>query len=468
VMVSPHEYALMCEMDRILIAPAGQLELSGFAVEGTSIGAALRKAGIRAEFLRRGDYKSAPELFTRDRLSPTLREMVRVPYEHLLAQIAKGRKVPLEEARRKVDSGPYSATRALAEGLCDALVAEADLPELLVNGELPERTLEPGQTRAEYARKVRPEARFEERFKLATYATYTATQPWPKVRWRPVRRLPQVGLVKVEGAISFGGGSPGLLGPRIAGAEGIVKALRSARRDDRTKAVLLYIDSPGGSANASELILEEIQRTVRTKPVVAFFDRVAASGGYMAALGAEEIWAGPMAIGGSIGVFVGKFDASGLLATLGINREQVALGRNAGLESVSRGFSEDQRRSLDRQLDETYESFLRHVSEARKLSREEAHARGEGRIYAGDALVTAKLADRIGTFDGACRRALELGGVPAAPDFDVKTFGSRLGTWSSWLPAAYALCEPRVYALWAEGVRSPQDLLATQPSTECP
>jgi protease-4 len=225
-------------------------------------------------------------------------------------------------------------------------------------------------------------------------------------------------------------------------------ALRAARRDHRTSALLLYVNSPGGSAAASELILDEVRRSAKAKPVLAYFDRVAASGGYMAALGAAEIWGAPEALAGSIGVFGGKFEISRLLERVGLRRELITRGDNAALLSPSRPFTEIERRTMELEIEEAYQDFLEHVSVARGKSKEEIHARAEGRVYVGSEALQAGLIDRIGTFEQACRRALELAKAPS-DRFEVMAHPSarrriplmrlmgeaqRTGVFALWLP----------------------------------
>jgi protease-4 len=248
--------------------------------------------------------------------------------------------------------------------------------------------------------------------------------PWPPVKWRPLKRRTRLGVVMLSGAImpGKGGGSP--LGPKVAGSETAVKALRAAARDKRAKAVVLYINSPGGSALASELILEAVQRVAKKKPVIAYVDRVAASGGYMAALGAREIWAAPHAVLGSIGVFAGKFEASGLMEKLGISRTLIQRGENAGIFSTSRGFTEHERASMEAEVEETYQAFLEHVAKARRSTKEEIHLKAEGRVYSGTRAKAAGLVDRTAGFEDACRYALEQAKV--SPErFELHTYGAR-------------------------------------------
>jgi len=402
-------YQILCAADEVLLAPAGRLDLVGYAAEATALGEGLSRVGIQAHFVRRGDYKTAPELFTHAHVSDiqrqTLEGFLDERYADLVDSVARGRKRTPEEVRGLIDAGPYSAQRAVTVGLVDGLCSEADLPARL----------------DERRREEKDPDEAEE--PIEPMSSWMSTRPFPPVKWRPVRRRPKLGLVMVSGMIAPGKGSGGGLGPKVAGSEAVVKALRAAGRDKRAKAVVLFIDSPGGSALASELILEAVQRVARKKPVIAYVDQVCASGGYMAALGAKEIWSAPHAIVGSIGVFAGKFEASGLMERLGVRRTIIARGENAGIFSTSRGFTPHERAALEAEVEETYQAFLAHVAKARGRTQEEIHERAEGRVYSGTRALAAGLVDRSGSFDEACRHALSLAKVPPGK-FDIATYST--------------------------------------------
>jgi protease-4 len=403
-------FQVLCAADEILLAPAGRLELVGYAAEATALGEGLSRVGIKPHFVRRGTYKTAPELFTHPHVSDVQRQTLEAfldeRYADLVDDVARGRRKTAEEVRTLIDNGPYSAQRAVAAGLVDALCSEAELPRRL-------GLVKEGEEEAEEADKETVES----------LESWRATRPWPPVKWRPVRRRTRLGVVALSGMIVPGKGGSNPLGPKLAGSDALVKAIRAAGRDKRAKAVVLYINSPGGSALASELILEAVQRVARKKPVLAYVDRVCASGGYMAALGAKEIWAAPHAIVGSIGVYAGKFDVSGLLETLGISRTLIQRGRNAGIHSPSRAFTEHERASLEAEVEETYQAFLEHVARARGRTKEEIHARGEGRVFSGTRGHAAGLVDRLAGFEDACRHALELAKAPTER-FELHTYGA--------------------------------------------
>ncbi|MBX5483593.1 MAG: signal peptide peptidase SppA [Myxococcaceae bacterium] len=442
VSVSNGEYELLCAADRILLPAAGRVDLTGFAAELTALGSGLDRLGVKAHFIRRGDHKTAPELFTHAEPSPIQRETIErlldERYARLVAALVRGRRLSEEEARARIDGGPYGAKRALAQGLIDGLCSEPDLPHLLAP-----------KDRVPKEKDGRPEA------VVATFSAWRASQIWRKPDWRPWRMARPVGVVPLNGIIAEGRGGNLPAGPVVAGSASVIEALNAARKDPRVPAVVLYVSSPGGSAPASEMILEAVRHLSEKKPVVAYFDRVAASGGYMAVCGAKEIWAGDGAVAGSIGVFGGKFEVSGLLRHLGIHRSLVTRGQNAGLLSPTRGFTDTERAALEAEIDETYQSFLEIVAKARGRTVEEIHARGEGRIFSAEHALAEGLVDRVGGFEDACRRALELAGRPAKAPIEVALFGTRpprlglLGLVSQLARTQiYALCDPWFSASW--------------------
>lgn len=433
-------YELLAAGDVVALAPAGRVDIVGFAAEATTIAAGLERIGIKAEFVRRGPYKTAPELFTHKHLSDIQRQTIEgfldERYAELVSIISARRKLTPEEAKAKIDKGPYSARRAKSEGLVDVLVPRAELGLYLKTGELPSFPVAE-ESEALGAR-------------IGTFARWAKQRAFPLGAFRRFRRPPRVALVPVTGMIVQGeGGGSNPFGPEIAGSEGVIRALKEAREDDAS-AVVLYISSPGGSALASEMILEEVQRLAAKKPVIAWCDRVAASGGYMAALGAKEIWSSSGAVIGSIGVFAGKFDASELLTKLGIHRETIRRGANSAIFSTTQPLSAQERTALEADIDETYEAFLDHVARSRRSTREEIHARGEGRVFSAERAKAEGLVDQLGDFEAACARALELGLGHPVKEFEVtlhsaspaRRFGLLSFLQGAQVPQVYALAWP--------------------------
>jgi protease IV len=419
------EYALLCSASRVVLPRPGRLRLEGFLLEATTIGTALEHLGIRAEFVRRGEFKTAPEFFTRSDVSPNQRafidEVLDDRHGELVDAVATGRRLERGEAIARVDQGPYSAERALAAGLVDALADEVELPALLglppvLHGDV----------------------------HVPAYPVYLGALRRPAVRWAPVRVRPKLAVVPLSGMIADGDGNKNRPWPVMAGAEPLLTGLREAAQDARCAAILLYVNSPGGSALASERVADELLRVAERKPVVAYTDRVSASGGYLASLGAREIWAGPHSVVGSIGVFAGKFDAQALLERLGIQRIAFTRGEHAGLGTVARALTASERSALELDVEETYQRFVARVARSRKLSIPEVLARAEGRVFTAAGALAQGLVDRLGTFEDAAAHALELAGVPSV-GFALRVYGlprTRLGL-ASLLPQ-----RAQTFALW--------------------
>ncbi|MGO9831896.1 MAG: signal peptide peptidase SppA, partial [Myxococcaceae bacterium] len=419
------EYALLCAATRVVLPRPGHLSLDGFLLEATAAGAALERLGVRAEFVRRGDFKTAPELFTRSDVSPAqkslIEELLDDRHLELVEAVAKGRRLAPGEATALVDEGPYSAERALAAGLVDALADEAELPALL------------GMTGGQ-----------DREGQVPAFSAYLRSLRVPAVHWARLVGRPRLAVVPLSGMLADGDGNAPRAWPAISGAETLLAALRACARDTRCPAVLLYVNSPGGSALASERVADEVMRLAQKKPVVAYTDRVSASGGYLASLGAGELWAGRHAVVGSIGVFAGKFDTQVLLERLGIHRTAFTRGAHAGLATATRPLSAAERAALEREVEETYQRFVARVARSRKMDVPAVLARAEGRVFTSSRALAEGLLDRLGTFEEAAARAMELAGVPQA-DFELTVYGlpkRRLGL------AALLPRRAQVVALW--------------------
>lgn len=389
------EYALLCAATRVVLPRPGRLALDGFLLEATAVGGALQKLGVRAEFVRRGDFKTAPELFTRSDVSENQRALIEELLDdrqtELVDAVAAGRRLQRKDALERIDQGPYSAERALAAGLVDALADEVELPGLLG---LPQ--VKHGDVQ------VPPNVAYLHSLRI------------PVVRWAKLRPRPRLAVVPLSGVLADGDGNARGPWPAVAGAETLLAGLRAAAQDDRCPAVLLYVNSPGGSALASERVADEVLRLAAKKPVLAYTDRVSASGGYLASLGAQELWAGPHAVVGSIGVFAGKFDAQGLLERLGVHRTAFTRGAHAGLATTSRALTPAEREALEREVEETYRRFVERVARSRKMDVPQVLARAEGRVFTASRALAEGLLDRLGTFEEAVAHALELGGSKGA------------------------------------------------------
>jgi protease IV len=376
------DYSVAAAADRVFAAPQAVLTVNGFSATALFAAAGLDKLGVRAEFVRVGAYKNAPDIFTRSDMSKEQREVTDALLDDLygryVRQVAQSRHLGEGKFRQVLDRGLLDPADALREGLVDALVYPDQLDEevgKLLGGNVPMQHV-------------------------------SIEAPHVKdVRWGP---RPRIGVVRVEGDIARGAGGSGPFGTvDIAGSDTITRRIRGLADDPSVKAIVVRIDSPGGDGTASDLIWRELvrARVEKHKPVIATMGDVAASGGYYVAVGADEIWAEPSTVTGSIGVFVGKFDLHELYGGLGLNLVTEKRGKSADLFSTARPLSDDERAMLQRWVESFYWQFVDRVAQGRKLTREQVDAIARGRVWSGAQAQQRGLVDKMGGFDEAIRSA---------------------------------------------------------------
>jgi len=374
---------------KVFLGPAAQLAALGFMSRTRYVKSALDKAGVVPEVYACGEYKSAGESLVRDSMSDAQREQLGKLLDRfdgaLLDAIAEGRSVSRERARAIVDGGPYFGEAAIAIGLADAVAYDDEIPALLG---LP-RSGKPGP---------------------ATEGTVDGHAYLHAKNRRLLRRLgraPVIAVIPVHGAIAHASSQFA----NFATDDKLARMVRMARLDRRVKGVVLHVDSPGGSALASDRMHHEIVQLAREKPVVACMANVAASGGYYVAAPAHKIVCEAVTITGSIGVVGARLTLGPLMAKLGINTETVQRGARAGLLSPGAPLSEDERSALMRELEATYRTFVRVVAQGRKMKVDEVEPLARGRVYTGEDAKAAGLVDVLGGFDVALREVRAL--IPA-------------------------------------------------------
>jgi protease-4 len=375
-----------------LCAPeSAEIGLHGLGLSMTFMRDALARLGVRFEKLAVDEYKNAFDNLVRQEMSPAHREQLEVLLErfeaHSHAAIAESRGLTPAAVRALVDEGITSAARARAAGLLDRVAYE---DEVVGADHKP----------------------------VAEVRRFLGARPQALGGKR-------VAVVSLTGGIMTGASKrfpvpmpP--LGGSTAGSETLVGALRNAGADERTAAVVLFVDSGGGSALASDLIGREVRRVKEKKPVVAVMGAVAASGGYYVLTHATRVIAAPTTITGSIGVLTGKLVLEDLYARWGLNAEQLSRGRYALLHDPARGLTDDERALLRRSNDEIYDRFVTRVADGRGLTKERVNELGRGRIWAGTDALANGLVDELGDLATGIARAKELAGLgPDAPVWDV-------------------------------------------------
>lgn len=378
--------------ERTTLAPEGVLLLGGVQAELVFLRRALDKLGVEVESVGVGEYKSAPEQFTADGSSPASRRQVEALLDDVYGAwtrtLADARGMTATRVSMLIERGLFDAGQALETGLVDAVEdVEATLQDL---GDPPV-------------------------LGVLDYLTAAGEDPRADDGSR-------IAVIHVTGTIVPGPSQDGGLGGALAGSDTIVERLQRAREDDRVRAVVLRIDSPGGSALASDLILREVDRVRAVKPVVASMGNTAASGGYYVAMRADQIVADPLTVTGSIGVFVLRPNFAGTYEKLDVTVESYGRGPNVGLFDTSRPWTPGQRAVMQETLDRFYARFVAAVADGRGMSVDDAEAVAGGRVWSGRRALDAGLVDRLGVRRDAIALAAELGGVDRAVVPRVVTF----------------------------------------------
>lgn len=457
--LSMSSYALLAGATRLSLVPTGDLWLTGLYGESPYLRGLLDKLGVQPDFLTCGDYKSAAEMFMRDGPSPQSEEMqnwlLDSTFETQLKLIASGRKVDAERVRGWVDGGPYSARRAQELGLIDAVEQKEDFE-------------------AELKRRFGEQVKFDHKYGKKKQAEVDLSSPFAVLNlWADLlggakkkkTHKDSVAIVYVDGAITLGDVEIDLFGPStsVAASTPLRKALDEAASDDTIKAVVLRVDSPGGSATASEIILSATQRVKAKKPFVVSMGGVAASGGYYVSCGSETIFADEATITGSIGVVGGKLATTNLWSKLGIKWKGYQRGTNASILSSMQVFTPEQRKHMQEWMDEIYGVFKGHVTEGRagKLKKPIDELAG-GRVYTGKQALDLGLVDKLGTLDDAVAYAAEQAKLKAG-DYELRVVPEPKNFIEQLLEDVEGSKDTSKHVQLAAGVRSSQWLSSALP-----
>ncbi len=412
------EYYVACAADQMLADESAPLQLVGVAAEATFFAEALDKLGASAQLEYRGRYKSFAETFTRRDMSEAQREATDALLDRVHAElcraVAEARKVDAEQAAALIAAGPYTAADAAARGLIDDVRYADEIPAWLGDA----------------------------RLRLASPAEWHRAR-LRRLHWRPLLRRRMVRVISLHGTIVTGEGGEAFRS--VMGSGPATRALEAARRDRGTAAVVLHVDSRGGSAQASDLIWRQTARLAADKPVIACFDDVAASGGYYLACPATRIVAQPLTVTGSIGVVGGKFELSRLYQRLGVGVTTLVRGDAAAMSSPAHPYSEDEGRRLRGEIDAMYRQFVDKVAAGRKLERDRAEAAAQGRVWSGVDAHAHGLVDELGDVDRAVDLARELGRRHPGEKLDVRDVRPgprRRGLLARWLLGSASLPPP--------------------------
>ena len=427
--MSTFSYALLCVGDRLSVAPQSALWLTGFYGESLYVKDLLDKIGIQGDFMHMGAYKSAAEMLTRTDPSGPAAENVNWLldgyYEALVEMIAQSRGKTPEQVRDLIDGGPYLADEAMEKGLIDAIeTRDVFLARL-------RRDIEgPVTVDNRYGRKKGPQVNLAS--PLAFFSIFAEMFKTPSRSQKDA-----VAVVYVEGAILPGHSQPSPFGQTGGAYSGdIRKALETAAKDPSIKAVVLRVNSPGGSAEASEVILNATRQVQTQKPLIVSMGNVAGSGGYYISCGADTIFADTVTVTASIGVVGGKLVTADMWDNLGVNWVGYKRGANADIFNSERPFDDPQRKLLGRYMQDVYDVFKAHVAKGRgdKLAKDIDEIAG-GRVFTGKQALELGLVDRIGGLHDAVEYAAskvsladyEVRVIPEPQDFVTMLMGQYSG-----------------------------------------
>lgn len=391
------EYYIATAADKIFLPPSGDIYVNGLAAEAMFYKGSLDKLGVEVDAIQIGPkYKSAPDQYTKTAMGDGQREVINALLDEFFGRftnaIAESRKKSVEDVKALIDNAPYNAKKAKELGLID----EAFYREQ-VDGEL--------------------------KAKLG----YRETDTLRTIRGGAYREIPsdtlglnngeRVAVIYASGAITSGRSSSGPLDGESVGSDTVVAAVNDAANDKTVKAIVLRVDSGGGSALASDVMWYALENAKAKKPVVVSMGDVAASGGYYIACNANKIVAEPSTITGSIGIFVFKPNIKGFYNWIGVSNEYTMRGKNAGIFRETEKWTPEERTKMESQISSVYyDSFIPKVAAGRKKTTEEANTLGQGRVWTGTQAKANGLIDEFGGLEKAISIAKELANLPADKD----------------------------------------------------
>lgn len=410
---STKDYLLALACDEVCLPESGWLMLTGVRAEVSFYKDLFEKIGVKADMLQMGDFKAAAEPFMRSRMSKPARQQLTTViddyYEkHLVERIVRLRgdkKFTAEQVKKLIDEGPYTARSAHRAGLIDRVAyAEKFQEQLKTPLKVDEIKLVKNYGKA---KKSMPDLSNPFTFLRLLLEGPKSTSSSKDVK---------IAVIHAVGVITTGKSEEGLFGAETVGSRTMIEAIRQAEKDDTVKAIVLRVDSPGGSALASDLIWNELKRS--KKPIVASMSDVAASGGYYISMAARKIYADPGTLTGSIGVVGGKVALGGTFNKIGINTEVISRGANSGILSTDKPFSDSERKAMTALMKDVYDQFLDKALEGRhragkKMTREELIQLAGGRIWTGRQAKENGLIDELGGFAEAIAAARKMAKLPA-------------------------------------------------------
>jgi protease-4 len=391
------EYYIASATEKIYMPPSGDIYINGFAAQAMFYKGSLDKLGIEAEVIQIGPkYKNAPDQYTKDKMGDGQREVMNALLDEyfgrLKAGIAEARGKTPEDVEAIINNAPYHADEAKQLNLIDEPLYRDQVYDQL---------------------KARLGYKTEDKLRTVSGTDYRET-PADALGLNNGER---VAVIYASGAINMGSSSKSPFGGEMVGADTIVRAVNQAADDSTIKAIVLRVDSPGGSALASDLMWHAIENAKAKKPVVVSMADVAASGGYYIACNANKIVAEPTTVTGSIGVFMGKPVLKGFYDWIGVTNEYVTRGKNSGIFREDQKWTPEERAKMQTQAEKIYfTDFLPKVAKGRNKNIEEVNTLGQGRVWTGTQAKANGLIDEFGGLEKAIEIAKQLANLPADKD----------------------------------------------------
>jgi protease-4 len=403
------EYYLASAADKVFLVPTSPLDLTGVASYEIFLRGMFDKIGAEPDYRKIGDYKTAVNQMAERGFTPAHREMSESLNHDMFAQlvqgIAQGRRKAEADIRGLIDRGPFLPAEALEAGLVDDLIYEDQLDD-----RVPELREPPDRG----GRAVR-------RIEGTAYQRVSAQS----IGFRPRSRI---AVIYAVGAIVSGSSQFDPLNGAVAGSDTLVRQIRRVRDDASIKAIVLRIDSPGGSSVASDVIWRELMITRdqnKSRPLITSMSDLAASGGYYIAMPGQVIVAQPGTLTGSIGIYAGKIALGGTLEKLGINHDKVVSGANADIYSPFERFSPPQRQRMDDVIQDFYQDFVAKVATARNTTPDKIDAVAQGRVWTGRQAKEVGLVDELGGLETAIRIAKDRARIPVDEDVEIVVYPPR-------------------------------------------
>jgi protease-4 len=386
------DYFVATACDKIFVAPPGELFITGLAADVMFFRGTLDKLGIYPDIYQIGKYKSAGDTFTQKKMTDAHREYINSLlddlFSHYVDAIAKGRSRSPDDVKKIIDNAPYTAAQAKDAGLIDDAVYREDVEKQL---------------------KKRLGYKDSDDLRVAKASDYRQISQ----ESLGLNKGEKIAVVYAAGDITSGKSTFGGSGEETIGSDSLTKVLDDVRDDASIKAVVLRVDSPGGSGLASDIIGRAVDSLKQRKPVVVSMGDVAASGGYYISAGANKIVAEPSTITGSIGVVGGKPVVKGFYDWIGVTNEYVLRGNNAGIFRESEKFTDSERAKFQEFLGKTYNDFTSIVAQGRSKDQTYVDSIGQGRVWTGRQGKDNGLVDEYGGLDQAVELAKQLARIPA-------------------------------------------------------